>query len=298
MAQKITHTFCPICSSDKIHYCLRATDFTVTHEVFEIWQCDACTGRFTQNIPDAQSIEKYYKSDQYISHSNTKEGFINKLYHLVRNITLRQKRKLVEKLAPVRKGKLLDVGAGTGLFAAEMKNNGWEVTALEPDETARKKALNLGIELKDLSELFSLHAGYFDVITLWHVLEHVHDLHGYVDHFSKVLKPSGKLIIAVPNYTSGEANRYNEYWAAYDVPRHLYHFSPASMQTLMQKHGLEVIAMHPQWFDSFYVSMLSEQYKNGKASVIKGGWAGLMSNFQTLADKKKCSSIIYIIRSR
>ena len=161
-----------------------------------------------------------------------------------------------------------------------MQNAGWDVVALEPDESARTKAAGSGIALRDLSELNSLQSEYFDVITLWHVLEHVHELHDYIEQFKKILKPGGNLIIAVPNFTSDDAKHYGKYWAAYDVPRHLYHFSPDSMKVLMSRHGLVVKNTYPQWFDSFYVSMLSEQYKNGKSNLIKGGFAGLLSNFK------------------
>ena len=294
----ITHSVCPICFSQAINYSLSAIDYTVSKQSFEIWECQNCTARFTQNIPSPSSVSKYYKSDQYISHSDTREGVVNKLYHRVRKITIRQKRKLIEKVSGTKTGKILDVGAGTGFFAQEMQKSGWEVLALEPDESAREKAAQSNITLKDLTELNSLQHGYFDVITLWHVIEHVHELHAYIDQFRKILKPSGNLIIAVPNFTSDDAKHYGIYWAAYDVPRHLYHFSPDSMKLLMKNHGMEVIKTYPQWFDRFYVSMLSEQYKNGKPRLITGGLAGLISNFKTAGNRNKCSSLVYQIQNQ
>ena len=145
------------------------------------------------------------------------------------------------------------------------------------------------------AELFNLPAGSFNAITMWHVLEHVHQLHEYVSQLRQLLSEKGKIFIAVPNYTSYDAAHYKEHWAAYDVPRHLYHFSPQSMKALMNAHGLQVIKMKPMWFDSFYVSMLSEQYKNGKGNMISACWNGLVSNSKTLFNTEKCSSVIYII---
>ncbi len=288
------HTFCPNCQSARIHFFLDAKDYTATAEVFPIWECDECSLRFTQDAPLKNESDRYYQSDQYISHSDTKKGLTNKMYHLVRSITLNQKRKLIQKLTGLKKGTLLDIGAGTGLFAKTMVQAGWEVTALEPDEKARAKAQEVGVSLNDPSILFSQQASTFDVITLWHVLEHVHELHEYLAQIKTLLKPGGKLIIAVPNYTSRDAAYYKEYWAAYDVPRHLYHFSPDAMNNLLSSHGCRLVSMHPQWFDSFYVSILSEKYKTGKPGLLAGAWQGLKSNMTAMKDRKRCSSLIYV----
>ena len=290
----IHHTSCPLCGSSGIHKVLTAKDHTVSGESFDIWECDECGGRFTQDIPDADTIGRYYKSDNYISHSNTREGLVNKLYHRVRNITLEQKRKLVQKATGLQTGSLLDIGAGTGLFVDTMRKAGWKVTGLEPDETARARAREMNILLNDTSDLLQLPADNFDVVTLWHVLEHVHAVHEYIERVKAVLKKNGKLIIAVPNYTAADAKKYGEYWAAYDVPRHLYHFSPGSMQALLKKHGLQLISTHPQWFDSFYVSLLSEQYKTGKQQMVSGAWSGLSSNMVAMNAATRCSSVIYV----
>jgi SAM-dependent methyltransferase len=294
MQSIIHHTSCPLCGSANIHSVLTAKDHTVSGESFDIWECEACGARFTQDIPDADSIGRYYKSENYISHSNTREGLVNKVYHRVRNITLEQKRKLVQKASGLQTGSLLDIGAGTGLFVDTMRKSGWKVTGLEPDETARAKAREMNILLNHTKDLFQLPAENFDVVTLWHVIEHVHAVHEYMEQVKSVLKKNGKLIIAVPNYTSADAKKYGEYWAAYDVPRHLYHFSPGSMQALLKKHGLQLLSTHPQWFDSFYVSLLSEQYKTGKQQLIGGAWNGFRSNMVALNAATRCSSVIYV----
>ena len=173
---------------------------------------------------------------------------------------------------------------------------GWKVTALEPDPVARENAANkYGLQLRSSEEIYTLSEASFDVITLWHVLEHVHDLHGYFERFKQLLKPQGKLVIAVPNYTSKDATIYGQHWAAWDVPRHLYHFSPKGLQQLAHLKGFDIKEMKPMWFDAYYVSMLSEQYKTRQSNLLAAFWNGLRSNLGALGDQRKCSSVIYIL---
>jgi 2-polyprenyl-3-methyl-5-hydroxy-6-metoxy-1,4-benzoquinol methylase len=287
---------CPVCNSNVIQKVLSIKDYTVSQEIFEVWHCNNCSFRFTQNIPTASNIGPFYQSANYVSHSDTQEGLIHRCYHLVRNHTLTVKRKLIQNVTDRETGDLLDVGAGTGAFAKKMQDAGWIVTGLEPDETARKNALELNnLNLLSPQNLYNFSSDSFDAITLWHVLEHVHDLHGYLDQFHSILRKSGRLVIAVPNYTSYDATAYQQYWAAYDVPRHLYHFSPESMNFLANRKGFKINSIRPMWFDSFYVSMLSEQYKTGKNNFIRAVFNGLLSNLNTFFNQKKCSSIIYIL---
>ncbi|NCI46183.1 class I SAM-dependent methyltransferase [Sediminibacterium soli] len=296
MPEKIHYHHCPACQSADIQYSLAAKDHTVSGEDFTIWECGNCSLRFTQDVPDQSGIGRYYASEEYVSHTDTKEGLVNRLYHLVRNHTLQTKQKLVQTRSGKRMGALLDVGAGTGAFSDTMQRAGWSVTGLEPDATARKNAREkYGLSLLSPEELYHLPPSQFDAITLWHVLEHVHDLQGYLEKFHRVLKPGGKLIIAVPNYTSYDARVYGEYWAAYDVPRHLYHFSPLSMRKLSAAKGFAMESIHPMWFDSFYVSMLSEKYRNGSGNLIGAAWNGLVSNLSAFSGTEKCSSLIYVL---
>ncbi len=296
MSTIIHHTTCPVCDSDKLQPVLSAKDHTVSGEQFEIVECRSCTLRFTQNIPDEDSIAPYYRSENYISHSNTSKGIINQLYQSVRKKTLLQKRKLIISSTGLNKGSLLDVGSGTGAFVNEMKEQGWQVTGLEPDAGAKTVAKQLyALELSNIDQFYQLPAESFDAITLWHVLEHVHDLSAYIPQLKLLLKPKGKLFIAVPNYTSQDAAIYKEFWAAYDVPRHLYHFSPRSMKILMEKFGLKLTDHKAMWYDSFYISMLSSKYKNGTTNLIAAFFNGLRSNLSAISDAKKCSSVIYVI---
>ena len=247
---------CPCCQSTKIYYALSATDHTVSQEIFEIWECGICTARFTQQAPDETEIGKYYQSEDYVSHSDTKKGWINSMYHFVRKRTLSTKKNLVKKETRLSQGKILDVGAGTGAFLNVLQKNNWQTEGVEPDAAAREKAKYLyGLDLKPSIELFNYEPENFDAITLWHVHEHVHDLDGYLSQLKKLLKKNGRIFIAVPNYTSYDAKTYQHFWAAYDVPRHLYHFSPVSMMQLLLRHGLQLKKIKPMWYDSFYVSM-------------------------------------------
>jgi 2-polyprenyl-3-methyl-5-hydroxy-6-metoxy-1,4-benzoquinol methylase len=275
---------------------LSAKDHTVSAKQFQIAECRSCTLRFTQDVPGASSIGPYYKADDYISHTNTSKGLINRLYQWVRKRTLRGKRKLIEKYTGKQKGELLDYGSGVGSFVNEMNSEGWSTMGLEPDPGARLKAKELyDVELGNTTELYTLQEDSFDAITLWHVLEHVHELNACISQLRKVLRPKGKLFIAVPNYTSYDAGIYKENWAAYDVPRHLYHFSPESLERLMVNHGFRVEKFIPMWYDSFYISLLSSRYRNGSSNWISAGWNGLVSNLNALFNSKKCSSVIYVI---
>lgn len=299
MASNINYEHCLCCGSAAINKVFECRDYTVSQEYFEIWECHTCSFRFTQNVPDESSIGVYYKSDTYVSHSDTRKGLVNRLYHYVRNFTLTTKLNVVKEVTGLKHGVLLDVGAGTGAFANIMQQAGWNVKGLEPDETARANALNnYKMQLEELKALDNFEENTFDAITLWHVLEHVHELHTYLKKFLEILKPAGRLIIAVPNYTSYDAGYYKQYWAAYDVPRHLYHFSPKSMNFLLEQEGFAVESIQPMWYDSFYVSMLSEKYRHGKDNFLSAFFIGLLSNLKTAFNKKRCSSIIYIIRKK
>jgi len=293
----INYPVCPGCGADAIRQQFTVEDFTVSHQAFGIWECGHCSLRFTQDIPDAASIGPYYRSDSYVSHTDTKKGLVNRLYHIVRKRTLRRKCALIKRQTGMASGRLLDIGAGTGAFAQTMQHAGWQVTGLEPDSDTRLRAKDLhGVALLPAEALFQLPEASFDAITMWHVLEHVHDLHGYMAQIKRLLTPNGRIFIAVPNYTSYDAGYYRQFWAAYDVPRHLYHFSPASIHCLLEKYQLQLADCKPMWFDSIYVSMLSWSYKTGRNNFIRASWVGLLSNVHALFNRQRCSSLIYIAR--
>ncbi|HRO83627.1 MAG TPA: class I SAM-dependent methyltransferase [Niabella sp.] len=296
MMNRIHYSKCPVCGTGEFQDVFEVKDYTVSNEYFKIQECKNCSLRITQDVPDQESIGAYYKSEDYVSHSNTGKGFINRLYQKVRKRTLVQKAEIAEKFAALKQGSLLDIGCGIGSFLHTMQQRGWEGTGLEPDSDARGMAKKLyGLEVLPSENLYLLPQKDFDAITGWHVLEHVHDLNGYMQRLREILKDEGKLFIAVPNYTSKDAKAYNAFWAAYDVPRHLYHFSPQSMKGLLHLHSFRLVKMLPMWYDSFYVSMLSSKYKSGKTNFISSGLHGFSSNINAFGNVEECSSIIYVV---
>ncbi len=293
----IVRSSCPVCLSEQIEYFLTAKDYTVSQENFEVYACQKCQFKFTQNIPDEGSIGPYYQSEEYISHSDTKEGVVNRLYHMARNYMLKSKKQLVEKYAKNGEKSLLDIGCGTGYFLDTMKGAGWQVQGIEVDDKTRQYAIDkFGLQVSDNDALFDLPKTAFDVVSMWHVLEHVHELDAYMEQIHSILKPQAHLVIAVPNWDSHDANKYGAAWAAWDVPRHLYHFAPNNMQLLAERFGFELLGEHIMPFDAFYVSMLSEKYKNGKGNLLGGVWTGGVSLLKAMSNAQKCSSVIYILK--
>ncbi len=289
-----THTsFCPACKSESTQDHLSVIDHFLTKETFRLLHCNECTLVFTSPRPLESKLSDYYKSENYVSHSSTKKGLVNRLYALIRNYTLYKKVRLIESLVSGRK--LLDIGAGTGHFLAKAQKSGFDVLGLEPDADARKVALTENsLTLKDTALLPELNPEDFDVITMWHVLEHVVHLENDVEKIVSLLKKNGVYVVAVPNYTSFDAKYYQSFWAAYDVPRHLYHFSPKSIIKLVEIKGLVFEKILPMKFDSYYVSMLSEKYQGGNLfNAVRIGW---LSNFRSKKDK--CSSQIYVFRKK
>ena len=246
----------------------------------------------TNPIPD--NLSTYYDSEDYISHTDAKGGWFSWLYQKVKGYSLKSKVSLINKLKS--EGiKLLDVGAGTGDFLLHAKNSGWLVSGVEPNVTALNHATNKGITLN--TSLEEVVGQYFDIVTLWHVLEHLPNLEKQIVVLSGLVKKGGSLIIAVPNFKSYDAKHYKEYWAAYDTPRHLWHFSKSSINKLFEPNGFEVIETKPMYFDSFYVSFLSEKYKGNKLFWFKGGLVGLISNINALFTGE-FSSLIYVLRKK
>lgn len=287
---------CLVCNSSLTAF-FSAKDFTVSHETFGIMNCPSCSLLITNPRPDINSIVKYYQSEDYISHSGTSKGLINKLYNLAKSFNINSKCSLVHKSSGIKTGRILDYGCGRGDFLLFMKQKGWAVDGAEPDEkAARAASLQCGIKIISPNDVFSLPDSSFDVITLWHVLEHVHRLNETVAKLKSLLKPGGTLVIAVPNYESLDARFYKEHWAAYDVPRHLYHFSRKAMFALLSKHDLKCTSVKPMTLDAFYVSMLSEKYRQSAFGIIKGFIIGLLSDFQAITNGK-WSSLIYVCRS-
>ncbi|MEO9893538.1 class I SAM-dependent methyltransferase [Aurantibacter sp.] len=269
---------------------LKTKDHAVTGEAFELYHDAELDMLITR--PQPKELDQYYKSENYISHTDANRTVTEKIYQIVKRISLLLKVRLINKYVEEEKT-LLDVGAGTGDFLAVAKQKGWTVFGIEPNWHARGKASEKEVNLS--SELESVMNRKYEVITLWHVLEHLADLENQILKMSSLLEDNGTMVIAVPNYKSYDAKHYKEYWAAYDVPRHLWHFSQASIQRLFSKYQMEVVSTKPLFFDSFYVSLLSEKYKESKLGFFKGIFRGLVSNCFALFSKEY-SSLIYIVK--
>jgi 2-polyprenyl-3-methyl-5-hydroxy-6-metoxy-1,4-benzoquinol methylase len=251
--------------------------------------------KFVNPRPDAGEIGKYYESPDYVSHDADKKNRLNFLYRIVRNVSIKNKFKLVEKYGGTKK--LLDIGCGTGEFIFYCKKNGFDVKGIEPGEKPRTFAQKeYKLDVYQETYLNQLTIPEFDVITLWHVLEHVHPLHDRLEKIVEIMKPDGTLIIAVPNCDSWDAHYYGKYWAAYDLPRHLYHFSQETMKTLAQKHTLKIDRIIAMKLDAFYISLLSEKYVNGKQNYIRAIINGVRSNNFARRNKKNYSSLIYLLK--
>lgn len=286
---------CPVCGSPHATLKFKAKDYTVSNELFHIVTCDSCRLIYTNPRPAANEAGPYYHASAYISHSDTNEGMVNKLYHAVRHFTLKSKTNWIE---PEKKGnkELLDIGCGNGHFLAAAKEKGWNINGLELDpETAARAAkltgLSIASSLKEISA-----EKQFQVITLWHVLEHVYELEEYFQFFQQHLAKDGKLLLALPNPASFDANYFGEFWAAYDVPRHIYHFTPATISALAAKYGFTLKKSRGLIFDSFYISLLSNEYKTGHKRLFHSFCIGLISNLRAMLGKPNYSSNLYYFK--
>ncbi|MEO9482877.1 MAG: class I SAM-dependent methyltransferase [Ekhidna sp.] len=281
---------CPICKKKQFDNYMICDDHSVTGESFAIVKCTSCGFVFTNPRPAAASLGKYYESNEYISHTDKANSPIHLIYKLVRNYTLNQKVSILDRILN-RKGSVLDYGCGTGHFVQTARKKGWQAFGYEPDDQARKLA-----DIKNPSCILDSIAkcpDEIDIITAWHVIEHVADINTTIKQLIKKLKTGGHIIMALPNHRSMDAQHYQEYWAAYDVPRHLSHFDQDSMRQLAKKFKLTLKETLPMKFDSFYVSMLSEKYKGG--SILNALTTGLKSNNKAKSTGEY-SSLIYIFQ--
>ncbi|ABQ04034.1 class I SAM-dependent methyltransferase [Flavobacterium johnsoniae] len=277
---------------NKKHF-LTVKDHSVSKEIFDLYYDENLDMLITSPQPDLENLGRYYESEDYISHTDNKRSFFEKAYHFVKSIALKNKLNLINS-EQSQKGKILDIGAGTGDFLLTAKNDGWNVIGIEPSDRAKNIAKQKGISFAE--ETASLENNSFDVITMWHVLEHVPNLELQIQELKRLLKPTGTLIVAVPNFKSFDAKHYGEFWAAFDVPIHFWHFSKKAIKSLFEKVDMKLEKVLPMKFDSFYVSLLSEKYKTGKMNFVRAFFIGLRSNLKA-SSTKEYSSHIYVLKN-
>ncbi len=293
-----------VCFMGNNNVFLEVKDHSVSQEVFKLIYNVEYGFLETVPQPSLEKLPGYYKSEDYISHTDAKRNLFENIYHLVRRIALKKKLKLINSFLDKNvqkntntKKTLLDVGCGTGDFLKVAKQNYWTVSGIEPNEQARTIAnVKTDDAVYNTEKLFQFENNTFDVITLWHVLEHLPNLEDHIKTFKKILKPNGTLVIAVPNYNSYDATYYKSFWAAFDVPRHLWHFNKTSVSKLVGKEEMQVEKIKPMLFDAFYVSLLSEKFKSGKMNIFKGFFIGLLSNLKYFKTKE-ASSLIYVVKN-
>ena len=288
---------CPICLSSDLQKKFNCTDHSTSKEKFTIVSCETCDFKFTNPRPKDKSLGSYYKSDKYISHTNNKKGLFNWMYHTVRKYSITTKLNLLKKISKNKNH--LDIGCGTGEFLNACKNSGFKTEGIEPSKLAREQAINnYNLSVTHNTELDQFKSSQFDTISMWHVLEHIPELNKTIREFNRILNKNGKVIIAVPNHNSWDAKYYKEYWAGWDTPIHLWHFSKLSIEKIFKIHDFKLIEKKPMLFDSYYVSLLSEEFKTGKKKYVKGFTIGLLSNIIGIISKRGCSSIIYVFEKK
>ncbi|MEE9465151.1 MAG: class I SAM-dependent methyltransferase [Candidatus Neomarinimicrobiota bacterium] len=289
---------CPVCGGKQLRPVFAVHDHLATGEAFNLAECTDCETRFINPAPDEAEMERYYQSGDYVSHSETHRGVINTIYGFVQPLMLRRKRRLVEHWSGLTGARLLDVGCGSGAFLNTMHQGGWDVTGMDTSATVREAVRRrFGHQVLTTDRFFNLKDNSFEVITLWHVLEHIHQLERYLNHLRALLRPGGTIFIAMPNYDSLDGQSYQSMWAAYDAPRHLYHFTPRSMARLLERFTLKITARLRLPLDSFYVSLLSEKHLQTGGRSFRGWWFGLKSYLNALNTPDKSSSLIYICRT-
>lgn len=290
------NTTCPWCGSQKAQIQLWLKDEFLTKEDFLIYECQNCGLNFTDPRPSQENIAKYYKSEDYYSHQENKKGFIPRLYERIKKRNL--KRKYIIAAEGITKGRVLDIGCGVGDFLHTMETMGWKGTGIEPSEEAKAIARNrVQANLLNTNEINDLEDESYDLITLWHVLEHVHDLKEETQQLQRLLKKGGRLVLALPNYKSYDARYYKAQWAAYDVPRHLYHFSKTSIEKLFKNSSLVLTKIDRLKWDAYYISYLSETYKIHKFPLLRGTIRGFVSNCKA-RKTGEWSSMVYIFEKK
>ena len=285
---------CPVCGSFEIKLFMKTKDYFLTKEDFSLLKCDQCGYLSTDPVPTENVLPKYYNSNQYLSHTAAKKGVLNRIYEVLRTINIKRKYTLIKSYKPI--GSILDIGCGTGELLNYFSSHHWSTKGIEPNREAREFAQNsyhLDVDVEPQLSNFSPES--YDVISMWHVLEHVPDINQRIIQIIKLLKRDGIIIVALPNNNSFDSLKYGTFWAGLDVPRHLHHFNPSSFSVFAKKHKLKIIDIIPMKMDAYYVSLLSEKYQNNSYPVFRAFLSGFISNLKG-AKSNNYSSMIFVMK--
>ena len=284
---------CPVCGKVQLDKVFDVLDFRGSNERFGLLRCNGCSFVLTSPRPLDNELGKYYPKSTYVSHNEKPKGVFDRIYFQVQKANLRDKLKKI--LRHSKTGALLDYGCGSGSFLGFMQQNGWKVEGVELSKEAAEIARKRTDSAIWSPDEFVIQPNKYDVISLWHVLEHLPDFERVVEKLKASLKPGGVLLIAVPNHKSYDANYFGKNWAAWDVPIHLWHFNREVMTQLAKNWNMNFEETLPMPFDAFYVSMLSAQNKKKKLWFLEGALRGLISNVKAKSNKE-ASSLIYILK--
>lgn len=295
----VHHNTCSLCLSSRIVSHLQTTDHFLSRESFELFRCPDCGFIFTQDHPDEKNIGKYYESENYISHNESAKGFSSWLYRFSRNLMVKKKKEIVSRFTRLNGGRILDIGSGNGFFLSVIKDSGWIAEGIEINDKARNySASRFGLKIIPPDQISSVPSASYDCITMWHALEHFEDPIGLASEIKRILKPGGSFIVALPNCSSFDGMYYKNFWAAYDVPRHLWHFTPPTFKMFAEKTGFQIKKIQSLPLDVFYICILSEKYKGSGFHFLKGIIKGKWFFTRTIFNKEKSSSLIYFLREK
>jgi SAM-dependent methyltransferase len=295
----VIHSNCPLCGSANISFHFTCTDHLASGKNFDLYRCPDCSFVFTQGYPDEEEIGSFYNSQDYISHEDNARGVLNSIYRKARDLMLSRKKMMIEKKSGMTNGRLLDIGCGTGYFAGMMLRSGWTVKGIEKNKKAREfAAARFSLDVIEPDKLSTLPDRGFDCITMWHVLEHLHDPFRYTNEIKRMLDPGGFAVIAVPNCASSDSSYYKDDWAAFDVPRHLWHFNPSSFGRFCEETGFKIVGQKRLPLDAFYISILSERNSGASFPMVKGLVNGSLFTVKSWFNIFNSSSIVFFLRIR
>ena len=282
----------------KLKHVLSANDHLVTGRKFDILKNPETTILETHPRPTKEELPTYYDSENYTSHNDKSAGIVSFCYRIIKSISTRRKIRIgqnsLSKNTPQNKPRLLDVGCGTGDFLYSCLKKGWQINGIENNKNAKKNSrTEVSSFIFDDFEFLKSQPERFDIITMWHSLEHIIDLKQTIVDMKKLLTNKGVIVVACPNHKSFDAMFYKESWAAYDLPRHLWHFDKDSISKLFLEHNMQLTKTLPMYWDSFYISILSEKIISKKNKFLKGVIVGLLSNVSAMFSKEH-SSLIYV----